>query len=129
MMMKKMVIIMMIMVILVGCSYGDRCRVPGEFCHAFEGKFCCEGLFCGGSLIGEGSVCEPYPNCQPNVGGECFSGSFINNGCCYPNHCSVPRTEYGGGTCLAPNSNDINNVTVEISNDHEDDHHISTATY
>ncbi|KAM6555173.1 hypothetical protein CsatB_015935 [Cannabis sativa] len=127
-MMKKMILIMVIMAVLVGCSYGDglRCRTPGEFCHWTQGKYCCEGLFCGGPLIGEGSVCEAAPNCQPNVGGKCFSGSFQPTPCCYPNKCSVDTSGYGEGTCLAHNSIDNNNVTVEIS---YDDRHISTATY
>ncbi|KAM6581900.1 hypothetical protein CsatA_005674 [Cannabis sativa] len=130
MMMKKMVIIVMIMVNLVGCSYG-RCMVPEEYCNAIEGKKCCEGLTCEGwlSAVGTG-YCKPYSNCQSQLGGECYSGYTKLHGCCYPNHCSAPRE--GGpatGVCLAPNSNDINNVAAEISNDHEDHHHLPTATY
>ncbi|KAM6581902.1 hypothetical protein CsatA_005676 [Cannabis sativa] len=129
-MMKKMVIIVMIMVNLVGCSYG-RCMVPEEYCNAVQGKKCCEGTTCEGPLGAFGTgYCKPYPNCQPQLGGECYSGYFKLHGCCYPNHCSAPRE--GGpatGVCLAPNSNDINDVAAEISNDHEDDHHVPTATY
>ncbi|KAM6555166.1 hypothetical protein CsatB_015928 [Cannabis sativa] len=126
MMMKKMVIIVVIMVNLVGCSYG-RCMAPGEYCNAFQGKFCCEGTTCEGVW---NSVCTPYSRCQPQLGGECYSGHFTLHGCCYPNHCSAPRE--GGpatGVCLPPNSNDINDVAAEISNDHEDDHYVPTATY
>ncbi|KAF4372297.1 hypothetical protein G4B88_004613 [Cannabis sativa] len=97
-----------------------------------DGKKCCEGLTCEGwlSAVGTG-YCKPYSNCQSQLGGECYSGYTKLHGCCYPNHCSAPRE--GGpatGVCLAPNSNDINNnVADEISNDHEDHHHLPTATY
>ncbi|KAF4378300.1 hypothetical protein F8388_010739 [Cannabis sativa] len=57
MMKKFMVMALVVGVMVVGCfgrlqpdihlnMVPNRCRVPGEYCHWAQDKYCCEGLQC-----------------------------------------------------------------------------------
>ncbi|GMN52114.1 hypothetical protein TIFTF001_021272 [Ficus carica] len=75
----------MVHAIMLRGQLGDRCRVPGEYCHVMQLKICCEGLYCTGSAFGEDRKCVPYADCRKQN-----EGCSMTVSCCYPFNCNAP---------------------------------------
>ena len=63
---------------------GGACKTAGQYCSAFEEKFCCEGLHCEGPIIGACKKCVPTEGCWP--GG--YSWHPLCTDCCNPYVCA-----------------------------------------
>uniref|UniRef100_A0A803Q909 Uncharacterized protein n=1 Tax=Cannabis sativa TaxID=3483 RepID=A0A803Q909_CANSA len=106
---KFMVMALVVGVMVVGCfgrlqsdihltlvPGNERCRVPGEYCHWAQSKYCCEGLYCEGEWgWGENRRCVDDPYCL-QAGSPC---ALLSSPCCYPMHCNSRER---GGRCVTP---------------------------